>query len=132
LISREESTYSNRKDYEGGGIMGLFSSFSKKALPEELTSIRLKPTPLGTKAFPLYATAVRNKDLKNKDPMKWMKHTKESERTKLLGYLKDGLYKIIEMKVNKVGTFYKVQPENQKSEDGLWVEKNDIMESKTK
>ena len=112
--------------------MGLFSLFSKKALPEELASIRLKPTPFGTRAFPLYATAVRNKDLQNKDPMKWMKHTEESERTKLVGYLKDGLYKIIEMEVNKVGTFYKVQPENQKGKDGLWVAKDDIWESNTK
>ena len=112
--------------------MGLFSSRSKKALPEELTSIRLEPTPSVTKAFPLLATAVVNKDLKNKNPMKWIKHTKQSERTNLVGYLKDGLYTIIEMEVNKVGTFYKVQPVNQKGKDGVWVAKDDIWESNTK
>ena len=58
-----------------------------------------------------------------------MKHTDESERTKLVGYLKDGLYKIIDMEVNKAGTFYKVQPENQEDKEGWWVAKDDIWES---
>jgi len=109
--------------------MGLFSLFSKKELSEELKAVRLKPTPFGTKAFPLYATAVRNRDLKDKDPIKWMKHTEESEKTQLVGYLKDGVYKIIDIETNKVGTFYKVQPENGEGNNGSWVAKDDIWES---
>jgi hypothetical protein len=109
--------------------MGLFSFFSKKELPEELKSVRLKPTPFGTKAFPFVATAVRNKDLKNKDLIKWMKHTKESERTQLAGYLRDVVYKIIDVETNRVGIFYKVQPENEEGKDGLWVAKDDIWKS---
>nr|WP_321401893.1 hypothetical protein [uncultured Desulfobacter sp.] len=109
--------------------MGLFSFFSKKELPEELRSLRLKPTSFGTKAFPLVATAITNKDLKAKDPVKWMKHTQESEKTQLLGYLKDSVYKIIDVEINNVGTFYKVQPENKENKKGLWVDKDDIWEA---
>jgi len=112
--------------------MGLFSFFSKKTLPDELSSIRLEPHPFGTRAFSLYATAFTNKDLQSKDPIKWMKHTGESERSKLVGYLEDGLYKIVEMKISNVGIFYKVQPENFEGRDGLWVAKDDISESNTK
>jgi hypothetical protein len=109
--------------------MGLFSFFSKKELPEELKLLRLKPTPFGTKAFPLIATAITNKDLKDKDPIKWMKHTEESEKTQLVGYLKDAVYKIIDVETNRVGTFYKVQPENKDGKEGLRVAKDDIWES---
>ena len=109
--------------------MGLFSFFSKKELPEELKSVRLIPTPFGTKAFPFLATAMCNKDLQNKDPIKWLKHTDESEQTQLVWNLKDGLYKIIDIEINKVGTFYKVQPEDKEGEEGVWVAKNNILES---
>ncbi len=108
--------------------MGLFSK--KKDLPEELKAVRLKPKPYGTRAFPLYVTAVTNKDLEKKDPIKWLKHIDRSEKTQLIGYLEDGLYKIIDMEeVSKVGIFYKVQPEDREDKEGVWVAKDDIWES---
>lgn len=111
--------------------MGLFSFFTKKEIPEKLKTVRLKPIPFnlgGTKAFPLFATAVRNKELQSKNPIKWIQHTQESEQTKLVGYIKDGIYKIVDIEINKVGTFYKVLPQEKEGTDGVWVAKEDIYE----
>ena len=103
--------------------MGLFK---KKTLPDELRNIRLKPSPLGTKVFMTYVNAVANEDFKQRDTLEWMKHNERMEQGSFVDVLDDGIYKIMEVKENKVGIFYKIQPEDRNDKNGAWVLKSNI------